>query len=110
MSPSANRLCRLCKARREEIQTHFDEDEFEWRELDDHDDSVEAATALRRNGDPETRVRTSCPLNGLKNFHCVTNYYYNYDVMHDMLGGVRPYEVKLILNVFIFSEQFITLV
>lgn len=46
-------------------------------------------------------------LNNLQNFHCVTNY--NLDVMHDMLEGVCPYEVKLLLNHFIFSEQFFTL-
>lgn len=106
LSPSANLLCRLCKATREGIQIHFEEDDFEQREIDDHDDSVEAV-ALRRNGDPETGVRTFCPLNSLQNFHCVTNY--NFDVMHDMLEGVCPYEVKLLLNQFIFSEQFFTL-
>lgn len=106
MSPSANMLCRLCKASREEIQIRFEESDFEMREIDDHDDSVEA-TILRRNGDPVTGVRQSCPLNHLQNFHCVTNY--NLDVMHDMLEGVCPYEVKLLLNQFIFVDQLITL-
>ncbi|CAB4034289.1 Hypothetical predicted protein [Paramuricea clavata] len=106
LSPSANLLCRLCKATRETIQIYFEEDDFEQREIDDHDDSVEAA-ALLRNGDSGTGVRTSCSLNNLQNFHCVTNY--NLDVMHDMLEGVCPYEVKLLLNHFTFSEQFFTL-
>lgn len=99
-------LCRLCKASRESIQIHFKEDDFEQREMDDHDDSVEAAIRLRRNRVPETGVRQQCPLNSLQNFHCVTNY--NLDVMHVELEGVYPYEVKLLLNHFIFTEQLIT--
>ena len=106
LSPSANRLCRLCDATRETIQVYFDEDNFEMLDMDAHDDAVDVAS-LRQNGDRETGVRTSCPLNSLQNFHCVTNY--NLDAMHDMLEGVCPYEVKLLLNHFIFSDQHITL-
>ncbi len=106
LGPSANRLYRLCDATRGMIQILFKEEDFNMREIDSHDDAVDVAS-LRRNGDPETGVRTSCPLNTLQNFHCVTNY--NLDAMHDMLEGVCPYEVKLLLNQFIFSDQFITL-
>ena len=50
LSPSANRLCRLCDATRETIQVYFDEDNFEMRKMDAHDDAVDVAS-LRRNGD-----------------------------------------------------------
>ena len=106
LSPSATMLCRLCKATRESIQVHFEEDDFEMRGIDDHDDSVSAATC-RSHGDPLTGVRTSCHLDQLQNFHCVKNF--NLDIMHDMLEGVCPYEAKLLLFQFIFIDKFFTL-
>lgn len=106
LGPSATRLCRLCDATRELIQIFFKEEDFNMHGIDSHDDAVDVAS-LRRNGDRDTGVRTSCPLNTLQNFHCVTNY--NLDAMHDMLEGVCPYEVKLLLNHFIFSDKFISL-
>ena len=106
LGPSAHRLCRLCDATRELIQIFLKEEDFNMREIDSHDDAVDVVS-LRRNGDLDTGVRTSCPLNLLQNFHCVTNY--NLDTMHDMLEGLCPCEVKLLLNHFIFSDQFITL-
>ncbi|KAJ8039915.1 hypothetical protein HOLleu_14068 [Holothuria leucospilota] len=106
MSPSANRLCRLCKATREDIQVHFLEDDFEQRTPDDHDECAEDALQ-RQRGDPFSGVRRPCPLNVLRSFHCVTNY--NMDIMHDMLEGVCPYEIKLVLHQLILIDRFITL-
>ena len=105
MSPSANFICMLCKATRNGIQVHFLEAEFERRTIEDHDAAAEVASQ-RRQGDPETGVRNNCPLNTLRCFHCTTNY--NLDVMHDMLEGVCPYEVKLVLNQLIFIDHLIS--
>lgn len=105
MSPSANLLCRLCKATRAAIQEHFLEDLFEPRTIEDHDLACEIA--MQRHGDPATGVRSQCLLNSLRCFHCTTNH--NLDVMHDLLEGVCPYEVKLILHQFIFNDHFISL-
>ena len=76
------------------------------RNIDDHDESVDVAKC-RSHGDPLTGVRTSCLLDQLQNFHCVKNF--NLDIMHDMLEGVCPYEVKLVLFQFIFIDKFFTL-
>jgi hypothetical protein len=100
LGPSATRLCRLCDATQELIQIFFKEEDFNMHGIDSHDDAVDVAS-LRRNGDRDTGVRTSCPLNTFTN--------YNLDAMHDMLEGVCPYEVKLLLNHFIFSDKFISL-
>lgn len=106
MGPSSNRFCRLCLGTREEIQTKFSEDEFVLRSIEQHDEHAETASTLRQ-GDPASGVRTTCCLNELRHFHCVTNY--NLDVMHDMLEGVCPFEVKLLLYYFIYDAQFISL-
>lgn len=81
------------------------EEDFQQRTIEDHDDDVEVA-AQRLHGDPATGIRNSCSLNTLRNFHCITNY--NLDIMHDMLEGVCPYEVKLLLHQFIFVDNFIS--
>lgn len=106
MSPSANRLCRLCKASREDIQVNFLEQDFQPRTVDDHDDCAEAALQ-RQRGDPLSGVQRPCPLNDLRSFHCVTNY--NLDIMHDMLEGVCPYEVKLVLRQLVLMDHLISL-
>ncbi|XP_071813669.1 uncharacterized protein [Apostichopus japonicus] len=105
MSPSANKLCRLCYASRDDIQNYFLEDDFELRTIDSHDLDAEEAS---RQGfrDPRTGVRSYCPLNTLRNFHSATNF--NLDIMHDMLEGVCPYEIKLLLHQFIYVDHFIT--
>ncbi|KAJ8037515.1 hypothetical protein HOLleu_18345 [Holothuria leucospilota] len=105
LGPSANRFCRLCLAKREEIQTKFSEEEFVLRSIKQHDEHAEAAST-QRLGDPASGVRTTC-LNELRHFHCATNY--NLDVMHDMLEGVCPFEVKLLLHYFIYDAQFVSL-
>ena len=62
LSPSADRFCRLCLARRDEIDQLFTEEEFQLRTVEDHDRQVEAALQMR-NGDPDTGVRNACILN-----------------------------------------------
>ena len=105
LSPSANRLCRLCKGLRSDIQNYFTEKDFELRTVEDHDESVQVALQTPR-GDSNTGIRNECPLNVLKNFHCVNNY--NLDIMHDLEEGVCPYEVKLLLHRFIMIDKFLT--
>lgn len=105
LSPSANKLCRLCYATREGIQHHFNEDDFQQRTMDSHDSDVEIASQTR-NGDNTTGVKRACPLDSLRNFHSSTNF--NFDIMHDMLEGVCPYEVKLLLRQFICINRFLT--
>lgn len=105
LSPSANKLCRLCKGTRGDIQIYFTEKDFELRTVEDHDESVQIALQIQR-GDSDTGIRNECPLNVLQNFHCITNF--NLDIMHDLQEGVCPYEVKLLLHRFISIDKFFT--
>ncbi|KAJ8018667.1 hypothetical protein HOLleu_43234 [Holothuria leucospilota] len=106
LSPSANRLCRICLATREDIQSIFSEDEFVMRDIETHELHIEEAEHMR-NGNPNTGVKKACILNNLRYFHTTTNY--NFDIMHDMLEGVCPFEVKLLLNYCIYVEHYISL-
>ncbi|XP_041474010.1 uncharacterized protein LOC121422851 [Lytechinus variegatus] len=106
LSPSARKLCRLCLVTREEIQTNFSDEDFQLREMEEHDELSQIA-ADRGRGDSDSGIRGVCPLNVLSSFHCVNNF--NFDVMHDLLEGVCQYEIKLILNQLLFVDQFMTL-
>ena len=106
LSPSADRLCRRCMATRESIQTQFYEDQFELRTIEKHDEHVTVAEQMPR-GNPDTGVRTGCILNDMRYFHTANSH--NFDIMHDILEGVAPYEVKLVLKQLIIVDQFLTL-
>lgn len=98
MGPSANKLCRLCYADRNSIQTKFTEDQFEMRSIDNHQRDVEAA---QQRNDPDTGVKRACSLNELRDFHSVTNY--NFDPMHDLLEGICGLELKLLLHYIVYE-------
>ena len=106
MSPSANRLCRLCLSTRDDIQSRFDEGDVQMRNIEEHDEHVHRALENRSHGDPTTGVRGHCGLNDLRGFHCVANF--NLDIMHDLFEGVCPFEVKLILKDLIFCKGLFT--
>ncbi|KAJ8018461.1 hypothetical protein HOLleu_43537 [Holothuria leucospilota] len=106
LSPSANKFCRMCLAGRNDRGSFFEEEHFTMRSIEEHDENTELALGLR-NGDSTTGVKGKSILNELRYFHVVTNY--NFDIMHDMLEGVCPFEVKLILRQVILEEHLISL-
>lgn len=106
LSPSANKLCRICHATRDDIQTKFTEGEYVMRDIETHELHVHEAERMR-NRIPMTGVKKGCMLNELRFFHTTTNY--NFDIMHDLLEGVCPFEIKLLLNRCIFVENFFSL-
>lgn len=53
-----------------------------------------------------TGVKGPCPLNDLPHFHIIENA--AWDIMHDILEGICPLEVKLVLKVFL-RKKFIDL-
>ena len=52
-------------------------------------------------------MKSSCILSELRCFHSVTNY--NLDIMHDLLEGVCPYEVKLVLYQLMYVDKLVSL-
>ncbi|XP_030855542.1 uncharacterized protein LOC115929735 isoform X1 [Strongylocentrotus purpuratus] len=103
---SANRPCRTCLGQREEFQTRFLGEEFELRNRESHGEHVEAsqqnAAAVSQTG-----VKRNSILNSLQFYHVAQNVVP--DIMHDVLEGVGPMEVKLVLHQFIYVDNFFTL-
>lgn len=85
---TANFPCRVCRRHREEIRQDSVEHPDALRTHANYEDD------LRHQNLQETGVKSPCPLNGILNFHITENR--APDVMHDMLEGVCPLELKLV--------------
>lgn len=98
---SANKCCQFCLIDKQEIQSVFDEDNVEKRNRENYEQHV-------RFCDPSsTGVKGNSCLNSLQYFHVTENTCV--DIMHDVLEGVAPLEVKLLLRHFIYEEKLFTL-
>lgn len=82
-------------------QIVFDEDEFEKRNKENYQQHV----AL--NEGSMTGIKQDSCLNSLEYFHVTENVCV--DIMHDVLEGVAPLEVKLLLRQYIYEEKLLSL-
>lgn len=84
---NSNYFCRICFISKSETQLEFDHDKMPLRNVNNYD------VHLASNS---FGVQSLCEFNNLK--------YYNFldsptaDIMHDLLEGVVPYEIKLVLK------------
>lgn len=103
---SAVHFCRLCMADKADCATICKDDGLVLRSLDQYSQQLEGVLqgtlSLRDCG-----IKSSCLLNSLHYFHITANV--TVDVMHDLLEGVVPYELKLILCSFIIEKKYFTL-
>ncbi|GBM09162.1 hypothetical protein AVEN_176850-1 [Araneus ventricosus] len=99
LSPSARHFCRLCLVDRAEMQYEFRSSMFQKRNKAMHDQQIQLSL---RNNDTSSGVRENSILHQSRFFHVTENYCF--DAMHDLLEGVCPMEVKLILNQLLFVE------
>ena len=101
----AKRICRTCMATTEQIQVDFKEEKYELRTPDKHKQQVTEISE-----DPSKSVNyginSSSVLDSITNFSVVTNI--PHDVMHDLLEGVLPYEMKLLFT-HLVSEKYVTI-
>jgi hypothetical protein len=105
--PSSTHFCRQCMINRKD---------FHANPL--HDARVRTVTTHKRQLEHLIRtdydakvvkkygVKEDSILNSLKNFHCTTNYVF--DPMHDLLEGVVPMTIKLILKHLIQKRKLFT--
>ena len=102
----ADTPCRTCIGHKEEFQTNFLEEDFVLRDTDTYtghvEESLHNVAAVSDNG-----VKRDSILNSLGYFHVATNI--APDIMHDLLEGIIPMEVKLVLSRFIYDDHFFTL-
>lgn len=96
LSPSCEVFCRICMISRPE----FHENIFKIGELRSRNDHELQIQQMKDNPSKSKQfgIRKNSVLNELKHFHTTTNYVF--DVMHDLLEGVVPMELKLVLNFF----------
>ncbi|KAA0712534.1 hypothetical protein E1301_Tti019070 [Triplophysa tibetana] len=94
---SANRFCQFCLIDKPTSQYIFDEDNTERRTRENY------ACHVQLNDASATGVKVNSCLNSLQYFHVTENI--GVDIMHDVLEGVAPLEVKLMLRHFIYEEK-----
>lgn len=86
---------------KEMAQKEFDYDKTELRNKENYQLHV------TQENPSVTGVKGDCCLNSLQYFHITENVCV--DVMHDILEGVAPLEIKLMLQQFIYTEKLFTL-
>ncbi|RNA39862.1 hypothetical protein BpHYR1_010379 [Brachionus plicatilis] len=88
--------CRFCKATQIDVQTNFEENDYQIRTIEYHQENI--LNVLENNLRSDDGVKTHICLNALK--------YYNEidgiapDIMHDFLEGVIPYNFNIMMNQF----------
>ena len=103
---SALHFCRLCTVSRQDCCEIFRDDRLELRNKDQYSHQLKSVL----EGTVTTRdcgIKSSCLLNNLEYFHVVDNA--SVDIMHDLLEGVVPFELKLILFAFVFCRKYFSL-
>ena len=95
---TANYPCRTCKSPRVDCQKQETEDTSLLRTRESFAQDAEIDDVSR------TGVSRNCILNDLGYFHVVDNV--AMDIMHDLLEGVLPMEVKLVMKVLIDRKEF----
>jgi hypothetical protein len=102
---SANFICRFCLAQKDDIQDKFLASCFERRSRKHIIDCSDSLNAVGFSSSVAC-VKNTCILNNLDYFHCTEQSIV--DCMHDVLEGVIPYELPLIINSLI-DRKFFTL-
>ena len=99
-------ICDMCNANTDSIQSKFRESMFERKTKEMYSQKIREISK-----DPSKcityGIHGPCALNELKFFHTSNNY--SLDIMHDIYEGVVPYELCLILKIFIYEKKFFTL-
>ena len=103
---SALHFCRICTINRADCYETDRDDSLQLRDRDQYSKQLKQVP----EGTLTTRdcgIKGSCMLNSLQYFHAVENV--TVDIMHDILEGVAPYELKLILSSFVFDKKYFSL-
>lgn len=97
---SGNYVCRFCKADKRGVRYLTLEDPALLRDRNSYE------ADLRTADSSQTGLKRDSVLNNLSFYHVSDNV--AVDIMHDVLEGVGPYEVKLVLNSLI-EQKYLTL-
>ncbi len=102
----ARRICRSCMATTEQIQRDFCELNFVLRTPREHERQVSSLSGTdSAQNSIEYGINRKSVLDDIPNFSVVKNL--PHDIMHDLLEGVIPYEMKLLLQ-YLVEKKYIT--
>lgn len=99
--------CDFCYGTCEDFQTHYSEQKFTLRSRQQYHTHCDA---LMKQGSASGHVfgiKSICAFSQLKYYHPTEND--TCDIMHDILEGVAPYEVKLLLHDMILKRKLLSL-
>lgn len=103
LSPSCIKFCRMCYISRSEFKTRSVGMDFHLRTPQLHNDDlikISNGQILPKN----VGFEKNSILNEIKYFHITKNY--AFDPMHDLLQGICPMEIKLVLSYLIKKKYF----
>ena len=103
---SAMHYCRLCMTDKAVCAVTCTEDGLTLRTAEQYSEqvkSVQEGTLVTK----DCGIKGMCLLNALQYFHVTENV--TVDIMHDLLEGIAPFELKLILFSFIYEKRYFTL-
>ena len=93
----ARKFCRFCDSTREAAETCYEEKHFMLRTRNAYNYAVSIADPSKKaTSSANTGVKRGCILNQLQHFHVTSNWVV--DAMHDILEGVAPFKLSLILE------------
>lgn len=95
---TANYFCRICKGHREVLRRQVVADSEMLRNRQNYEQDLLQANL------PETGIKAPTPLNDVMDFHVTKNY--AHDIMHDLLEGICPLELKLIVKALVDDGKF----
>ncbi|XP_065204550.1 uncharacterized protein LOC135834551 [Planococcus citri] len=112
LSPSANKFCRLCLIRRQDLLNHDITPKQERTEEIFKNHVAQIMQIIQNGGNQndfmtQTGVRNDSPLNKSKFFHIANNKVF--DPMHDILCGIAPMILKLVVKYFVYEAHLFTL-
>lgn len=106
---SAKHPCRFCLASPEEFQDKFTEDDFVQRTSDVYQKQLQQVedSSFQAEVISETGVKCRCVFSELPYFNVTCSF--PPDIGHDLLEGVVPYTLSLVLNKIVCVKKYISL-
>ena len=103
----AYRICRSCMSTNEDARNKFSESMFALRTPDEHSKQCNDLKIDANEFSKQYGINRESILESIPNFSVVENL--PHDIMHDLLEGVIPHEIKALLMYFILECKYFTL-
>lgn len=103
----AYRICRSCMSTTEEARSKFVESKFKMRTAEEHSKHCENVEKYAGDFSKEYGINRRSILEDIPNFSVAENL--PHDIMHDLLEGVLPHEIRVLLIHYITTCKHFTL-